>query len=182
MMTAKPKSLILQVNFAHTTTHNDSVSGIRQPLHSVLDPERADRRRRALRAILALHGLSLNEAAKRFGIKSAALGNFLHGRAASLSLETLEPIAQGLGTTLDELVGWELPQAEGPPLKISATISAPSTEIDEENHTRISFDLAGESEVIQVFITPIGGAPQIALLVMQILQILQAAETTGAND
>lgn len=66
----------------------------------------AARRRDALRSALTLRNLSVADAAKAAGLKSAsALGNFLNGHTNSLNLTTLEPLARHLQMSLNQLVG-----------------------------------------------------------------------------
>jgi transcriptional regulator with XRE-family HTH domain len=68
--------------------------------------EAAERRRKALRAILDERGLTLKDAAHAAGIGSAsALGNFLNGVTASLNVATLEPLARALNVSINRLVG-----------------------------------------------------------------------------
>lgn len=66
-----------------------------------------DRRRRALRRIMACHDLTPTDWARRAGIESAnMLSNFLTGRSHSLHLSMLEKLADAIpGTTIDQLSG-----------------------------------------------------------------------------
>lgn len=77
--------------------------------------EAAERRRKALRAILDERGLTLRQAADMAGIGSpSALGNFLNGVTASLNVATLEPLAKALNVSINKLVGQpEIPALAG---------------------------------------------------------------------
>ncbi len=69
--------------------------------------ERARQRRAALQRFIDQHGLNRAELARMAGLSNAnSLHNFLNGRAASLSLRTLEAIVRAVpGATLEELTG-----------------------------------------------------------------------------
>lgn len=70
------------------------------------DAAAAERRRRALLAVLQTRGMSLNDAAAAAGLgSSSSIGNFLNGRTMSLNVATYEPLARHLRMTIDELVG-----------------------------------------------------------------------------
>ncbi len=145
------------------------------------EEERSDRRRRALRIALKNSGLNLRTAAMRCGVHATALGNFLNGHAASLSLETLEPLALGLGITLDELVGGGETMSNEP-LKLTATTvwrNAPNTERivkillgEAAQRTSVAFDLATDGQIIIITAIPAvaGGAAQLTDLITRILQ------------
>jgi hypothetical protein len=68
----------------------------------------AERRRAALRRLLAKYGYTPTELARMAGYKRAnAIYNFLNGRANALSLEAVERILTVLpGVNFEELVGW----------------------------------------------------------------------------
>ena len=66
----------------------------------------AERRRKALRSLLAEHGMTLKDAAVAARLGSpGAISNFLGGYTASLNLATLEPLARALKVSINRLVG-----------------------------------------------------------------------------
>lgn len=62
-------------------------------------------RREALAAFLDRHKLKPHKLAKQAGFTPSTLYNFLAGTSSTLSTQTLEKIAQAVGTTVDEVLG-----------------------------------------------------------------------------
>lgn len=62
-------------------------------------------KREALRRFIAERGLNPNALAKRAGVRSSTLYNFLSGTSKSLSIDVLQKLAEAGGGTIDEVMG-----------------------------------------------------------------------------
>lgn len=67
----------------------------------------------ALRSFMERRGLKPHPWAQSAGIRSSTLYNFLAGKSATLSSETLERLAQAAGASVDEILGREGPRPTG---------------------------------------------------------------------
>jgi DNA-binding Xre family transcriptional regulator len=68
------------------------------------------KKREALKSFLAKHHLKPHTVAKKAGITSSALYNFLAEKSDNLSITTLEKIAKATGCTIGEIIGTDVHQ------------------------------------------------------------------------
>lgn len=64
-----------------------------------------DRRREALRRFIERSGTNANALAKRAGVRSSTIYNYLSGTSQGLSLDVVAKLAEAGGGTIDELLG-----------------------------------------------------------------------------
>lgn len=96
------------------------------------------RDRDALRAAIELHKVSLRKLAAEAGISDGTLRAFLEGKTKSLQMETAARIAQALGTTWDQIVGYMPGDAPGAQRALQVPVYA--TSVADDDHFTIARD------------------------------------------